>query len=157
MRLRQQTALLEYLDRRGLPGYQDDKVIDRGICGMERPDRLYAVPDGSHLVLELDEDQHRGRACACEQTRMVNIANALGGAPVRFVRVNPDRYLPATAALPLVPVAQRHELAGDLIAGILRGTVKPPHALVSVIYLFFDGWSSYAEEEWTTLVPYVQE
>ena len=69
-----------------------DKRIDNGICGNERPDFLFESPAGSHFViLEVDEDQHYGRAEECECTRMVNISQSLG-LPTIFIRYNPDEY-----------------------------------------------------------------
>ena len=67
-RLAKQRDLTDYLDSRGLPGAQTDRIVDGGECGMERPDRVYLDPEGRFvLILEIDENQHRDRACECEQ------------------------------------------------------------------------------------------
>jgi hypothetical protein len=44
------------------------------------------------MVVEVDEHKHRGRAQACEDSRMFNVGQVVGGAPVMFLRINPDAY-----------------------------------------------------------------
>ena len=75
---------MAYLDTRvaqlGRP-VSTDRAVEGGECGADRPDRIYDFGD-KIIVVECDEDQHRGRACVCEQTRMVNIGQSFGGVPV---------------------------------------------------------------------------
>jgi hypothetical protein len=139
---------MEYLDARGLAGQSTDTIIDGGQCGKERPDRVY---DFGYciVVLECDENQHKERACECEQTRMINIGQTFGGVPVHYIRWNPDQYKPR-AGIPEL-VSKRHKLCGDLIADIQEGKIELPRALVSAIYLYYDNWSSIAEEKWEIL------
>lgn len=55
-----------------------------------RPDFLYDC--GTHyVVLEVDENQHRGKTYECDQRRMCDIAQSLG-MPSIFIRYNPDEY-----------------------------------------------------------------
>lgn len=69
---------------------QIDKVIDNGKCGLERPD--FYIDSAPHiLIIEVDEDQHSGRACECEQIRMVNISQS-NSLPTVFLQFDPDKY-----------------------------------------------------------------
>jgi len=59
-------------------------------CGNFRPDIL--IDCKTHfIVVEVDENQHKGYLNECEQSRMSNITFALG-LPVVFVRFNPDSW-----------------------------------------------------------------
>jgi hypothetical protein len=152
-RLAKQNALFTYLDARtDLPlPLTTDTVIDGGACGKERPDRTYDLGD-KILILECDEHQHRDRACDCEQTRMANIGQSYGGAPVYFIRWNPDDYSPESDRKEPEPIAKRHKLVGDLIRDIKKRKVALPSALVAAIYLYYDGWDKLATEPWHTIV-----
>ena len=147
MRLIKQNALMNYLDSMGLKGDQTDKIIDGGICGKERPDRIYDFGD-KIVILECDENQHQERACQCEQTRMINIGQSFGGIPVYFIRWNPDDYNSKTKPEVL---SKRYKLVGDLIKSISDNKVILPKALVSAFYMYYDGWKSYNDEEWYIL------
>ena len=152
-RLAKQTALMDYLDSRGLTGDFTDRVVDGGVCGKERPDRVYDFGD-KIIVLECDENQHQDRACLCEQTRMVNIGQSFGGIPVYFIRWNPDDYCcdesDSEDAMP-EPLAKRYVLCANLIQDIKDGRHKTPNALVSARYMFYDGWTTLAESVWNIL------
>ena len=149
-RLAKQNALMEYLDARDLKGDSTDITIDSGICGKERPDRVYDFGD-KIVVLECDEHQHQDRQCLCEQTRMVNIGQSFGGIPVHFIRWNPDDYNPESDRKNPEELAKRYKLVGDLIRDIKKGKHILPKALVSALYMYYDGWSSLAETEWQIL------
>jgi hypothetical protein len=45
VRLAKQNELMEYLDSIDLKGSYTDIIIDNGICGKERPDRVYDFND----------------------------------------------------------------------------------------------------------------
>ena len=149
-RLAKQNALMDYLDNRKLKGTSTDTTIDNGLCGKERPDRVYELPD-KILILECDENQHRDRQCTCEQTRMVNIGQSFGGTPVYFIRWNPDDYSPMNDKKDPEILAKRHKLVGDYIRDIIKEKVDLPKALVSVIYMYYDEWDGITNEKWTTL------
>jgi len=142
---------MAYLDARDLTGSSTDTVVDNGICGKERPDRVYDFGD-KIVILECDEHQHRDRQCLCEQTRMVNIGQTFGGIPVYFIRWNPDDYSPENDRKHPEELTKRHKLVGDLIRDIKKGKHNLPSALVSAIYLYYDGWNSLNETEWQTLI-----
>jgi hypothetical protein len=155
-RLYKQNALFCYLDQRNdLPQPKStDTTIENGECGKERPDRIYDLGD-KILIIECDEHQHRDRPCDCEQTRMVNIAQSYGGIPVYFIRFNPDIYEPEDENKDPELIYKRHKMLGDLIRDIANKKHKHlPKSLCSVIYLYFDGWSSIAREKWQTLIDY---
>ena len=152
-RLAKQNALMDALDARNLKGDSTDKIVEGGICGKERPDRIYDLGD-KIIILECDEHQHRERACLCEQTRMVNIGQSFGGIPVYFIRWNPDDYSPANSRKKPEDIKKRYKLVGDLIADIKENKATLPEALVSALYMYYDEWSSLAEEEWKVLTHY---
>lgn len=147
-RLAKQNALMSYLDANGLNGNSTDTTIDNGICGKERPDRVYDFGN-KILILECDEHQHRDRQCICEQTRMVNIGQTFGGLPVYFIRWNPDDYSPENEKKLPEELKKRHKLVRDLIRDIRDGKHSlPENALISAIYMYYDGWSSLIETKW---------
>jgi hypothetical protein len=151
--LAKQNALMAYLDNRELVGQSTDIVIDGGICGKDRPDRVYDFGD-KYVVLECDEDQHKGRACECEQTRMINIGQSFGGVPVYFIRWNPDTYKTRNSKSVPEILSKRHKLCGDLLHDIKEGKIKLPNALVSAIYLYYDNWSSITDEKWEIIAAF---
>jgi hypothetical protein len=147
-----QNALMDYLDNRNLTGKSTDRIINNGECGKERPDRIYELKD-KIIILECDENQHNDRQCSCEQIRMVNIGQSYGGTPVYFIRWNPDDYLPENEKKEPEIITKRYKLLGDLLDSIIKGKMILPIALVSVLYMYYDGWSSFAEEEWKIITP----
>lgn len=118
-------------EQENLGAFVHDKLVDAQ-CGKERPDALYDCR--THFVIvEIDEDQHRGRAFDCEKVRMAKIVQALG-APVTFIRYNPDKYVyhgknqdpPKQARL-------------DTLAWVIKSEQKrEPIGLVRVRYLYYD-------------------
>jgi hypothetical protein len=151
-RLAKQNALMDHLNRKGLKGNSTDVMIERGECGRERPDRVFDFDD-KIVILECDEHQHQERQCSCEQARMVNISQSYGGMPVYFIRWNPDNYTSFDGKLP-EPVSKRHKLVADYLRDIRDNVVELPKGLLSVIYLYYDGWSGLAESEWTVITPF---
>ena len=137
--LAKQTDLMDYLDAHGHPGTSiDDTMIDGGMCGKERPDRIIDLGD-KILIIECDENQHKDRACLCEQTRMVNIGQSLGGVPVYFIRWNPDSF--KTPKHKQESIKKRHDILCEFLTNIKNGShILPQTSLVSVIYMFYDGW-----------------
>lgn len=151
-RLAKQNALMEYLDRKGLKGNSTDIVIDRGTCGLERPDRVFDFED-KIVILECDEHQHKDRQCLCEQARMVNISQSYGGMPVYFIRWNPDNYTSIDTKLP-DSIPKRHKLVADYIQEIQESTLTLPKGLLSVLYMYYDGWTGLPDTEWTVITPF---
>lgn len=152
-RLAKQNALMDFLDARGLKGDSTDTMIENGLCGKERPDRVYDFGD-KIIILECDEHQHRDRACSCEQSRMVNLGQAYGGTPVYFIRWNPDDYIAESRKKEPDAIEKRHMAVYTLLRDIKRNKVKLPLALVSVFYMYYDEWSSIADETWKVILPF---
>jgi len=152
-RLAKQNALMAYLDYYGLTGESTDSIVNNGDCGRERPDRVFDFGD-KIVILECDEHQHKDRQCICEQTRMVNISQGYGGLPVYFIRWNPDSYAPDVVTKKQEPVEKRHKIVCEYIRDIRRNKVALPSGLLSVIYMFHDGWHSISDSEWEIVTPY---
>ena len=69
--------------------FTNDKK-DKESCLNYRPDFIFDF--NTHIVIiEVDEKQHSGYKCECEQTRMINLSQDFGGLPVVFIRYNPDK------------------------------------------------------------------
>ena len=153
-RLAKQNALMEYLNHRGLRGNSTDVIIERGECGRERPDRVFEFDD-KIVILECDEHQHRDRQCLCEQTRMVNISQSYGGMPVYFIRWNPDNYV-SPGERKLDPVVKRHTVVANFLRDIRDNRIRLPSALLSVFYMYYDGWVGFDLARWEVITPYLQ-
>ena len=151
--LAKQNALFTYLDSRGFIGDSSDRCIDKGICGKERPDRMYDFGN-KIVILECDEHQHRDRICSCEQTRMINIGQMFGGIPVYFIRWNPDDYNSKDDKKTPESIVKRHRLVGDLINSIKNETISLPYNLISVLYMYYDGWTTLPDEKWHVLMAF---
>jgi hypothetical protein len=93
IRLAKQKKVRDFFNFNHMKYISYDQMIDRGICGKKRPDFVFDC--GTHMiVVEVDENQHEGYTCECEQVRMINITQSLGMRTV-FIRFNPDKYKPA--------------------------------------------------------------
>jgi hypothetical protein len=111
-----------------------DRMIDKGVCGKERPDLLFDFSI-QFVVNEIDEDQHSGRECSCEQGRMVNITGSLGMKTL-FLRWNPDKYKPLHGKQ-----ASKTERLEALQRQLeyWRKTPLPEDGTTFVVYMYFDG------------------
>ena len=103
----------------------------RACDGIYRPDFFYDL-DTHILVVEVDEMQHS--SYDCDRSRMVDIHNACGGAPVTFVRYNPDGFKLAGKKLS-ADTATRHEL---LLREVEKGLAGKVEHHLTVVKLFFD-------------------
>lgn len=119
--------------------FTSDKTVDRGECGLERPDFLFFA--GTHAVIvEVDEEQHRSRPCICEQTRMVNLAQALA-MPTFFLRYNPDSYKKPLERRRFdhESTAMRLERLKCWLDYTLQNSPVTFGDFVRVMYLYYDG------------------
>ena len=149
VRLAKQNSLMEYLDSVDLKGNSTDIIIDNGICGKERPDRVYDFND-KILILECDEYQHREIPCECEQKRMINISQSFGGIPVFFIRWNPDNYISKNNKI-IENVNNRYKMLGDYIKKIKNNKILLPNNLLSVLYMYYDDWDGLNNEHWKVI------
>lgn len=158
--LYKQKIVTNYLDFEGLRPDCKDRILDRGICGKERPDLFYENNNQPHtLIIEIDEVQHKnydcsrfctcnGSSCNCDITRMKNIQQGQGGRPGYFIRFNPDDY----------KTPQKQSKVGDL--GRLQNLqqwvryllITPPTGFLQVVYLYYDNFNDDAQIE--TIVPW---
>jgi len=68
-----------------------DKIINGG-CSKRSPDLLldlfYQI-----IIIEVDENQHIGYDCSCENKRIMELSQDLGHRPIILIRFNPDDYV----------------------------------------------------------------
>lgn len=151
IRLAKQKEIQALFKAEGLEFVSTDVTVNGGECGKERPDFLFEAA-GHYVVVEVDEDQHKSRACECEQTRMVNISQSLG-MPTVFLRYNPDRY---TVSGKTVDTAKRcrHKTLINWLCKVW--TLEPEelaeHGFLSVLHLYFDDYNSH-NVVWETMMP----
>jgi len=75
----------------------DKRVLDG--CSKRRPDLLADFGD-QILIIEVDENQHNGYDCSCENKRLMEISKDLGHRPIVFIRFNPDDYIEYGVKIP---------------------------------------------------------
>jgi len=68
-----------------------DKIISGG-CSKKRPDLLLDL-GYQIIIIEVDENQHIGYDCSCENRRIMELSQDLGHRPIVFIRFNPDDYV----------------------------------------------------------------
>jgi hypothetical protein len=140
VRLAKQNMVRDFLMAQGIKFDTVDRMIDGGACGKERPD--FYIDCGTHiLIIEVDEDQHSGRACECEQTRMVNVSQSNGLATL-FIRWNPDKYKVKKGCA----VDSTRRRLDVLLEWIRHHQKTVPEDFLSVLYLYFDDYC-YGEEK----------
>ena len=153
-----QINLFKYLDERSSllkeSVISTDKTIQKGICGKERPDRVYES-NKFMLILECDEDQHKSIVRFCEEVRMKNISQMFGGMPTYFIRWNPDVFVDYLHEEKDVDINDRYICVGNLLENILTFKIDlPKEGLCYVTYLYYDGWKSEEHVEWKCLLPF---
>lgn len=97
---------------------------------------------------ECDERQHKSATRQVEQCRMSSLSQHFGQARVLFLRFNPDGYKSTGAQASL---QQRHDTLVRLVREILGEQYATPRAHLAVLYLYYDGWKSLADEQWEIL------
>jgi hypothetical protein len=114
--------------------YRHDKIPNGVECGKERPDFVFDC--GTHIVIvEVDENQHSGYQCLCEQTRMINLTQAIGGIPVFWIRYNPDQFKSGKKKIDITDANRQSHLLKWVTWAIGK---KPQENLAEVMYLFYD-------------------
>ena len=99
---------------------------------------------GHDVIVEVDENQHRGYAESCECARISELVGAIGGKSVVFVRYNPDtvRFGGKVYA---VPAAERIDLLVETVKKELRNA--PSTFSVRLVQLWYDGPVSVSKQE----------
>ena len=140
-KLAKQREVVQFLDVQldEYPYSSVDKTpLDLKACGgKERPDVLWGLDVllDRIVILEVDENQHSDRPCECEQTRMINISQAMGCQTTIWIRYNPDSFRGGN-----VTKAKRHALLREWLIWAFT-TPTSPLPTVCVLYLFFDGFA----------------
>lgn len=132
--------------------WRADKKVEGG-CSRRRPDIL--VDLGYQVVIiEVDENQHIGYDCSCENKRIMELSKDVDHRPIVFIRFNPDDYLVAgvnqsscfhinSKGFCAVKKSKQNEWRSRLLS--LQETIQywlqPCHRtekLVEIVELFFD-------------------
>ena len=140
VRLRKQRVVRDFLEANGQGDWVSyDRKIPEG-CGLERPDFLYDFGK-LFVVLEVDEWQHRDRACSCEQTRMVNISQSLGMQTL-FIRYNPDSFT-INGQVSRVPTKRRLDELLRMLKQYRDGQLS---SFCMVRYMYYDSDRAISDE-----------
>lgn len=67
--------------------YDSSKMLNG--CSKKRPD-VYFDLDKHCVIIEIDENQHKSYTEICENARINEIVNGIGGRSVIMIRYNPD-------------------------------------------------------------------
>jgi hypothetical protein len=93
------------------------------------------------VILEIDEKAHRFYEVRCEQTRMLQIHEAIGAAgvtaPVLFVRFNPDGKVVRDGHRVRVPYEQRIERLTAFLGRLQSGRAGALEDPFNLAYLFY--------------------
>jgi very-short-patch-repair endonuclease len=103
-------------------------------CTRKRPDIRFEM-DAHDVIVEVDENQHRGYEESCECARISEIVGAIGGKSVVFIRYNPDNVR-CNGARVQVTAAERI----DLLVATVKAELARCHDefSVRVVQLWFD-------------------
>jgi hypothetical protein len=140
-RLAKQREVVQFIDYEVAPEWPYTSVdrVPPGLkdCGdKERPDVLWDTVADRIVILEVDENQHKERPCDCEQTRMVNISQALGAPHTIWIRYNPDAFVGASRSY---TQTRRLAILKEWVVWCLS-TTTPMEYTIGVVHLFFDGF-----------------
>jgi hypothetical protein len=107
-------------------------------CTKKRPDIRFEMLTHD-VIVEVDENQHRGYKESCECARISEIVGAIGGKSVVFIRYNPDTVRSNGARVQVTP-AERI----DLLAATVNAELAKRHDTFSVrvVQVWFDSAES---------------
>jgi hypothetical protein len=119
-----------------------DESPDRE-CTNKRPDIRFEMLTHD-VIVEVDENQHRGYEESCECARISEIVGAIGGKSVVFVRYNPDtvRFGGKVYA---VTAAERIDLLVETVKKELQNA--PSTFSVRLVQLWYNGPVAVAKQE----------
>jgi hypothetical protein len=130
--------------------YNSSKMLQG--CSKKRPDVYFEKP-GHCVIVEVDENQHRGYEDSCECSRLNEIVNGIGGKPVVIIRFNPDVTRHQGKQLPM----QMGDKV-DLLIDTIKEELDKEHSAFSVklIQLYYNDcateYSPKREEDITSIV-----
>lgn len=153
--LKKQNDVRDWLYANGYHVISCDKRIYGGACGKERPDFVLETDSGFFVVIEVDEFQHFSYISECENTRMINISQSLGG-PTMFIRFNPDNYTVGKSKQH-VRLADRYKVLKkwlDTCVGTSVESIKEI-GFCSQVKLFYNEFNE-KNCEWETLLAFEQ-
>ena len=133
----------------------EDKIIRGDACAtLRRPDLLIASTTDLHIVVECDENQHRGYNPRCEDGRYDEIIDEIKTGKVRFIRWNPD-YCKKDGKRFSVSRQKRLELLRDLILKIcLQVDGDDPY---KIYYMFYTEDNEVITKRFPKKMVYVQK
>jgi hypothetical protein len=142
-----EAALKKYLDtaiQTGvIPQYSShDRSISLGldpsVYGNTRPDWVWGLAD-RWIVLECDEQQHKGQTYSCERRRELQICNCAGGLPVVFVRFNPDPFRTASKSARVNAAGETMQTRHAAVVAAIKTAVEQVNPTgLTFKKLFFD-------------------
>ena len=126
------------LDANKIEYLSHDKIPEFA-CNKKRPDFIFDLIS-FFVILEVDENQHSNYACECEQGRMIMLHQDFGGAPVIFIRYNPDKYIDWQGKKHAeTSIIDRETILLNLLKDLKN--IKEYNIPLSVYYLFYDGFN----------------
>lgn len=139
-KLRKEIIIKQLLDKNHIKYNTHNINITDNVCDQYRPD--FSIDMTTHMViLEIDEFQHKKYLRECENTRMFNITQSLGGFPVIWIRYNPNTYMMKNVKMNTTDEV-RHK---TLIQYLTKFTKEPPNTLSEVIYLYYNDYTKNRE------------
>lgn len=103
-------------------------------CSKKRPD-VYFDLDKHCVIVEIDENQHKSYSEVCENSRINEIVNGIGGRSVIMIRYNPDAIKNGTKK---IEIDQKTRL--DFLVKIIKEELVKDYDefVVKTIYLYYD-------------------
>lgn len=126
-----------------------DKIVGES---KRRPD-IFLTLDNYNIIIEVDENQHGGYDCSCENKRLMQLSQDFNHKSMIFIRFNPDDYLDKDSKnitscwgnnkLGMTTIKKTKGKEWDERLNVLKDTVKywinnPTDKMVEVIQLFYD-------------------
>ena len=138
VRLFKQNTVVEFLRIKNVQFESVDRIVEKGVCGLERPD--IHIDAGTHkIVVEVDEHQHKSRNGCDETTRMKNVSSSFGMQTL-FIRYNPDKYKVNKINDEHVGRNKRLEKLLETIE-YFQDEDNRPKEFLEVYHLFFDNYN----------------
>ncbi len=132
-----ENALNDFLEKKGLTFTRD--TSPSYTCTAKRPDFEFRTSFGV-ILIENDEDQHKGKVCECEQRRMMELHQSYGE-DVHFIRFNPDRFVQSVSGKRgFVDLTVRQKELFKILQGLLKRPESffAAHPGLSVRYMYYD-------------------